>query len=197
MPGKAQQYRSLPHRKLGTLQPREQKSPVDPSHHPGGRRRLHPGRTLRSAERRRHAPRLRRVLSKTRGRPSPVVVHAVGLSATGDLTNGTKYTRRRSQRRSNVRRRGLPEGQERVRSVSTSNITRGCSPSLIGLAPLAITVTILFFILRAAQSGGSQALSFGRSRAKMLSENRPEVTFADVQRALTKPKKSWPKSSTS
>ena len=39
---------------------------------------------------------------------------------------------------------------------------------------------LFFFILRQAQSGGSQALSFGRSRAKMLSENRPKVTFADV-----------------
>jgi cell division protease FtsH len=39
---------------------------------------------------------------------------------------------------------------------------------------------LLIFILRQAQSGGSQALSFGRSRAKLLSENRPKVTFADV-----------------
>ena len=39
---------------------------------------------------------------------------------------------------------------------------------------------VLVFILRQAQSGGSQALSFGRSRAKLLSENRPKVTFADV-----------------
>ena len=39
---------------------------------------------------------------------------------------------------------------------------------------------LFFFILRQAQSGGSQALSFGRSRAKMMSENRPKVTFADV-----------------
>ncbi|MBC5815606.1 MAG: ATP-dependent zinc metalloprotease FtsH [Candidatus Eremiobacteraeota bacterium] len=38
----------------------------------------------------------------------------------------------------------------------------------------------LFFILRQAQNGGSQAMSFGRSRAKMQSENRPKVTFADV-----------------
>jgi len=39
---------------------------------------------------------------------------------------------------------------------------------------------LLLFILRQAQSGGSQALSFGRSRAKLLSENRPKVTFNDV-----------------
>ena len=39
---------------------------------------------------------------------------------------------------------------------------------------------LLIFILRQAQSGGSQAMSFGRSRAKLMSENRPKVTFADV-----------------
>ena len=39
---------------------------------------------------------------------------------------------------------------------------------------------LLLFILRQAQSGGSQAMSFGRSRAKLQSENRPKVTFNDV-----------------
>ena len=48
------------------------------------------------------------------------------------------------------------------------------------LVPFIIMGILLLFILRQAQSGGSQALSFGRSRAKLLSENRPKVTFNDV-----------------
>ena len=48
------------------------------------------------------------------------------------------------------------------------------------LLPFALMVLLLLFILRQAQSGGSQALSFGRSRAKLMSENRPKVTFNDV-----------------
>ena len=48
------------------------------------------------------------------------------------------------------------------------------------LLPFGIMVLLLLFILRQAQSGGSQALSFGRSRAKLMSENRPKVTFNDV-----------------
>jgi len=48
------------------------------------------------------------------------------------------------------------------------------------LLPFILMALLLLFILRQAQSGGSQALSFGRSRAKLLSENRPKVTFADV-----------------
>ncbi len=46
--------------------------------------------------------------------------------------------------------------------------------------PFVLMALLLLFILRQAQSGGSQALSFGRSRAKLLSENRPKVTFTDV-----------------
>ncbi len=51
---------------------------------------------------------------------------------------------------------------------------------LFQFVPIALMVLLLLFILRQAQSGGSQALSFGRSRAKLLSENRPKVTFNDV-----------------
>jgi cell division protease FtsH len=51
---------------------------------------------------------------------------------------------------------------------------------LVQLVPFALMALLLLFILRQAQSGGSQAMSFGRSRAKLLSENRPKVTFNDV-----------------
>ena len=50
----------------------------------------------------------------------------------------------------------------------------------VQLLPFVLMGALLLFILRQAQSGGSQALSFGRSRAKLLNENRPKVTFADV-----------------
>jgi cell division protease FtsH len=48
------------------------------------------------------------------------------------------------------------------------------------ILPFAVLIVIVILFLRQAQSGGSQALSFGRSRAKLLNENRPKVTFADV-----------------
>jgi len=51
---------------------------------------------------------------------------------------------------------------------------------LFSIIPVIVLVAIIVFILRQAQSGGSQALSFGRSRAKLHSENRSKVTFADV-----------------
>ncbi len=53
-----------------------------------------------------------------------------------------------------------------------------------GLVTLLVTTVFfgLFWILflRQAQAGGNQALSFGRSRAKRLTESVPKVTFDDV-----------------
>jgi cell division protease FtsH len=105
--------------------------------------------------------------------------HAVGLTSSGELTSGAKYT----VSVPNLDQTFVDEVYKKVKSGAISfeqQSNSGLLSSLLGLAPLAIMVMILFFILRQAQSGGSQALSFGRSRAKMLSENRPKVTFADV-----------------
>lgn len=46
--------------------------------------------------------------------------------------------------------------------------------------PYLLLIGFIFLILRQAQSGGSQAFSFGRSRAKLFSDNRGKVTFDDV-----------------
>ncbi len=38
----------------------------------------------------------------------------------------------------------------------------------------------IYYILRQTQSGNNQAMSFGRSRARMIAGDKPSVTFADV-----------------
>jgi cell division protease FtsH len=48
------------------------------------------------------------------------------------------------------------------------------------LLPLLVFVVFWVLFLRQAQSGGNQALNFGRSRARRLGENVPKVTFEDV-----------------
>ncbi len=47
------------------------------------------------------------------------------------------------------------------------------------IVPL-ILVGLVILMIRSAQSGGSQAMSFGKSRAKMMPENKVKVTFKDV-----------------
>jgi len=48
------------------------------------------------------------------------------------------------------------------------------------LLPIAFIVVLWIFFSRQVQSGGNQAMSFGRSKAKRLGENVPKVTFEDV-----------------
>ena len=45
--------------------------------------------------------------------------------------------------------------------------------------PILIVVGFLFMV-RSAQSGGNQAMSFGRSRAKLMMDNKVKVCFNDV-----------------
>ena len=51
---------------------------------------------------------------------------------------------------------------------------------LINFLPLIFFGAILIFFMRQAQGGNSQALNFGRSRARMFVGNRPAVSFSDV-----------------
>ena len=49
-----------------------------------------------------------------------------------------------------------------------------------GLLPLLIIGGFIFFMMRQAQGTNNQALSFGKSRARMFLGNKTVVTFADV-----------------
>ena len=44
----------------------------------------------------------------------------------------------------------------------------------------ALFLIMLIFMIRSAQSGGAQAMSFGRSRAKLQQDSKVKITFADV-----------------
>ncbi|RLT35713.1 MAG: ATP-dependent metallopeptidase FtsH/Yme1/Tma family protein [Chloroflexi bacterium] len=51
---------------------------------------------------------------------------------------------------------------------------------LFGLLPILLIAVFFVFILRQAQGAGNQAFSFGKSRARMFTGDKPTVTFADV-----------------
>jgi cell division protease FtsH len=65
-------------------------------------------------------------------------------------------------------------------SLDNSSNTASTYFVLFQIAPVILIIIVFLVLFRQAQSGGSQALSFGRSRAKLHSESRPKVTFADV-----------------
>ncbi|MCX5801490.1 MAG: ATP-dependent zinc metalloprotease FtsH [Candidatus Eisenbacteria bacterium] len=51
---------------------------------------------------------------------------------------------------------------------------------LVSWLPIVLIVAFWLFIMRQMQAGGSAALKFGRSKAKVILEDRPKVTFRDV-----------------
>jgi cell division protease FtsH len=51
---------------------------------------------------------------------------------------------------------------------------------LINFLPLLIFGAIFIFLMRQAQGSNSQAMNFGKSRARMFVGNKPTVTFSDV-----------------
>jgi cell division protease FtsH len=71
----------------------------------------------------------------------------------------------------------------RDKNVSTNvkDITNGTWPSwILNLAPLVLLAALWFFMIRQMQTGGNKALSFGKSRARLLSMQQKKVTFKDV-----------------
>ena len=53
-------------------------------------------------------------------------------------------------------------------------------PILFNVGPFILLGAIWFFMLRQMQSGGNKALSFGKSRARLLSMQQKKITFKDV-----------------
>ncbi|MBV9270283.1 MAG: ATP-dependent zinc metalloprotease FtsH [Candidatus Eremiobacteraeota bacterium] len=104
--------------------------------------------------------------------------HAVGYEVSGELTNGQRYTTTIPAKDTTF----VNDVNKHVKgAVDWEQPTSGnLLTTIVGFLPFIMLALLFFFILRQAQNGGSQALSFGRSRAKMLSENRPKVTFNDV-----------------
>ncbi len=51
---------------------------------------------------------------------------------------------------------------------------------LISWLPMLVLFLIFFFVIRQLQSGGGKAMSFGKSKARLLNEQQNRITFKDV-----------------
>jgi len=76
--------------------------------------------------------------------------------------------------------REIVNGKPRVTKVEEESSASFLWPMLITWAPLLFIIAIWIFMLRQMQSGGNKALSFGKSRAKLLNNQQKRVTFKDV-----------------
>ncbi|MCQ2011251.1 MAG: ATP-dependent zinc metalloprotease FtsH [Sporolactobacillus sp.] len=58
--------------------------------------------------------------------------------------------------------------------------TSGWITFVTSLIPFAIIFFLIFFLLNQAQGGGGRVMNFGKSKAKLYSEDKKKVTFKDV-----------------
>ncbi len=70
--------------------------------------------------------------------------------------------------------------QNKVKVTVRNNEGNSWLPILLNFSPILIIAALWFFMLRQMQSGGNKALSFGKSRARLLSMQQKKVTFKDV-----------------
>ncbi|MBO1752986.1 ATP-dependent zinc metalloprotease FtsH [Actinotalea sp. BY-33] len=83
-----------------------------------------------------------------------------------------------------------PQGPDVVDAVVGADLEGGYNSevpqtswwaSLLGLMlPLIILIALFWFIMSRMQGGGSRVMQFGKSKAKLVSKETPQVSFADV-----------------
>ncbi len=99
---------------------------------------------------------------------------------TGELTSRTKFTSKISGDAVAAKlTEELVKNNIEVK-FDTSSSTGLLANILITWAPILLIAAFWIFMLRQMQSGGNKALSFGKSRAKLLSNQQKRVTFKDV-----------------
>jgi len=76
--------------------------------------------------------------------------------------------------------REVVNGKPRVDKVEEESGSSFLWPMLTYLLPFVLIFGFWIFMLRQMQSGGNKALSFGKSRAKLLNNQQKRVTFKDV-----------------
>ncbi len=81
---------------------------------------------------------------------------------------------------SSIYEQGLTNRDVTVDVKAESNASNVWFSLASGIIPVVLISAVLFFMLRSAQGQGNQALSFGKSRARLYGNEKDKVTFGDV-----------------
>ncbi len=82
-----------------------------------------------------------------------------------------------------------PDDPDLVKSLRAKGVKIAAKPDdespwylvlLLNWLPMLLLIGVWIFFMRQMQVGGGKAMSFGKSRAKLLTENQHRVTFSDV-----------------
>ena len=100
-----------------------------------------------------------------------------GNLVTGKLKDGGEF------------RTYVVESQDFVKQLRDKNVKISVRPLdqnpwylsvLIGWFPMILFIGVWIFFMRQMQGGGAKALSFGKARARLISEKHNKITFSDV-----------------
>ena len=115
-----------------------------------------------------------------RGRIAEVTIQKNNISGSfkdgGEYSDGDKFTSY------------APDYPDLVKELQDAGVVIKAAPDkenpwvtfLLGWAPFLLIIGLWIFFMRQMQSGGNKALSFGKSKAKLLSSTGKKVTFEDV-----------------
>ncbi len=116
-------------------------------------------------------------------------VTIIANKATLDLVNKQKQQTTTNERSDNFEKavldynaanQGNPSKQVVLRYEEASATFSVVGSILLSLLPVVLIGGFFFYMMRQAQGTNNQALSFGKSRARMFIGNKPTVTFDDV-----------------
>ncbi len=100
-----------------------------------------------------------------------------GASISGVATNGTKFYTYAPYDPSMVE--NLRNNNVKVTAIPEDNTTNNLWGVFISWFPMLLLIGVWVFFMRQANMGNNKAMSFGKSRARLV-ENTKKVTFADV-----------------
>ena len=103
-----------------------------------------------------------------------------GSSATATAKDGSKHDVQLPDTGTDFLQQQLYKDNVAFSFQSASGGAYWISMLLPNLILLLLIGGFMYYILRQTQSGNNQAMSFGRSRARMVAGDKPQVTFADV-----------------
>ena len=111
-------------------------------------------------------------------------IEVSGDNLTVELTDGSQVTARKESSSSIeqiLRENNVPIGGDGVEiQISSPSQFGNIFGLLLNFLPLIIFGGILIFMLRQAGGANNQAMSFGKSKARMFTGQTPTVTFVDV-----------------
>jgi len=81
---------------------------------------------------------------------------------------------------STIYQQGLQQGKVEIVNKPSSSGGNVWMQLAVNILPVVVIAAILIFMFRSAQGQGNQALSFGKSRARLYGNEKDKITFADV-----------------